>query len=136
MLSTVRVLWEASLIEYLFWHTIGNQFWLFFSNMFSNLNLTDRETCYKLFNTKIIWSIGFKGKEVWFWARDYRKISRVPNIRIYVVGIFIMWTYEEGKKIGWKDGIRAIYCILKYGLLKIKIRSERNRFRRTHNLKF
>jgi glycosyltransferase involved in cell wall biosynthesis len=104
-----------------FWHTIGNQFLTFFSNMFSNLNLTDMETCYKLFNTKIIQSIALREKRFGFEPEITAKISRVPKIRIYEVGIsYYGRTYEEGKKIGWKDGIRAIYCILKYGLLKIK----------------
>ncbi|UUC46277.1 glycosyltransferase family 2 protein [Flavobacterium cerinum] len=102
-----------------FWHTIGNKFLTFLSNMFTNLNLTDMETCYKLFNTQIIQSIPLKEKRFGFEPEITAKISRVPNIRIYEVGIsYYGRTYEEGKKIGWKDGFRAIYCILKYGLLK------------------
>lgn len=102
-----------------FWHTIGNKFLTFLSNMFSNLNLTDMETCYKLFNTKLLQSIPLKEKRFGFEPEVTAKISRVTNIRIYEVGIsYYGRTYEEGKKIGWKDGFRAIYCILKYGLFK------------------
>lgn len=104
-----------------FWHTIGNKFLTFLSNMFTNLNLTDMETCYKLFNTKIIQSIPLREKRFGFEPEITAKISRVKKIRIYEVGIsYYGRTYEEGKKIGWKDGFRAIYCILKYGALKIK----------------
>jgi len=101
-----------------FWHTIGNRWLTFASNMFSNLNLTDMETCYKLFDTKIIQSIVLKEQRFGFEPEVTQKIARVPKIRIYEVGIsYYGRTYEEGKKIGWKDGVRAIYCILKYGLL-------------------
>lgn len=104
-----------------FWHTIGNKFLTFISNMFTNLNLTDMETCYKLFDTKIIQAIQLQENRFGFEPEVTAKISRVPKIRIYEVGIsYYGRTYEEGKKIGWKDGFRAIYCILKYGLLKIK----------------
>ncbi len=104
-----------------FWHTIGNKFLTTLSNIFSNLNLTDMETCYKLFNTKIIQSISLKENRFGFEPEITSKISRVPKIRIYEVGIsYYGRTYEEGKKIGWKDGFRAIYCIFKYGLLKIR----------------
>lgn len=104
-----------------FWHTIGNKFLTFLSNMFTNLNLTDMETCYKLFNTQVIQSIALQEKRFGFEPEITAKISRIPKIRIYEVGIsYYGRTYEEGKKIGWKDGFRAIYCILKYGLLKIK----------------
>jgi glycosyltransferase involved in cell wall biosynthesis len=103
-----------------FWHTIGNKFLTFLSNMFTNLNLTDMETCYKLFNTKIIQQITLCEKRFGFEPEITAKISRIPKIRIYEVGIsYYGRTYEEGKKIGWKDGFRAIYCILKYGLFKI-----------------
>lgn len=102
-----------------FWHTIGNKFLTFLSNMFTNLNLTDMETCYKLFNTKLIQGIELKENRFGFEPEITSKISRIPKIRIYEVGIsYYGRTYEEGKKIGWKDGFRAIYCILKYGLLK------------------
>lgn len=104
-----------------FWHTIGNKFLTFTSNMFTNLNLSDMETCYKLFNTKIIQAMPLKENRFGFEPEVTAKISRVPKIRIYEVGIsYYGRTYEEGKKIGWKDGVRAIYCILKYGLLKFK----------------
>lgn len=104
-----------------FWHTIGNKFLTFLSNMFSNLNLTDMETCYKMFNTKVIQGIPLKENRFGFEPEVTAKISRIPNIRIYEVGIsYYGRTYEEGKKIGWKDGFRAIYCILKYGFLKMK----------------
>lgn len=103
-----------------FWHTIGNKFLTFLSNMFSNLNLTDMETCYKLFNTKILQSLTLKEKRFGFEPEVTAKIARVPKIRIYEVGIsYYGRTYEEGKKINWKDGFHAIYCILKYGLFKL-----------------
>ncbi|MES2426926.1 MAG: glycosyltransferase family 2 protein [Bacteroidota bacterium] len=102
-----------------FWHTIGNRWLTFASNMFSNLNLTDMETCYKLFNTNLIQSIQLNEKRFGFEPEVTQKIARVPKIRIYEVGIsYYGRTYEEGKKIGWKDGVRALYCILKYGLFK------------------
>lgn len=102
-----------------FWHTIGNKFLTFLANMFSNLNLTDMETCYKLFNTEILQSIKLKEKRFGFEPEVTLKIARIPKIRIYEVGIsYYGRGYEEGKKIGWKDGFRAIYCILKYGLFR------------------
>ena len=104
-----------------FWHTLGNKFLTFLSNMFTNLNLTDMETCYKLFDTKMLQAISLQEKRFGFEPEVTAKISRVPKIRIYEVGIsYYGRTYEEGKKIGWKDGVRAIYCILKYGFLKLK----------------
>jgi glycosyltransferase involved in cell wall biosynthesis len=100
-----------------FWHTIGNRWLTFASNMFSNLNLTDMETCYKLFDTKLIQSIKLTEQRFGFEPEVTQKIARVPNIRIYEVGIsYYGRTYDEGKKIGWKDAVRALYCILKYGL--------------------
>lgn len=100
-----------------FWHTIGNKFLTFLSNMFNNLNLTDMETCYKMFNTKLIQSIKLNEKRFGFEPEITAKISKVKLIRIYEVGIsYYGRTYHEGKKIGWKDGFRAIYCIVKYGL--------------------
>lgn len=102
-----------------FWHSIGNKVLTAMSNMFTNLNLTDMETCYKLFKSDIIKNIELKEKRFGFEPEVTAKISRIPNIRIYEVGIsYYGRTYEEGKKIGWKDGFRAIYCILKYGLFK------------------
>ena len=103
-----------------YWHTIGNKFLTSLINMFTNLNLTDMETCYKLFNTKIIQGITFRENRFGFEPEVTAKIARVPKIRIYEVGIsYYGRTYEEGKKIGWRDGFRAIYCILKYGLFRI-----------------
>jgi len=100
-----------------FWHSIGNRFLTFLSNMFSNLNLTDMETGYKLFRTAIIQRIYLHEKRFGFEPEVTQKISMVPGIRIYEVGIsYYGRTFAEGKKIGWKDGFRAIYCILKYGL--------------------
>ena len=100
-----------------FWHSIGNKFLTFLSNMFTNLNLTDMETCYKLFRTEIIQRIRLKEKRFGFEPEVTAKISRMKNVRIYEVGIsYYGRTYEEGKKINWKDGLRAIYCIIKYGL--------------------
>jgi glycosyltransferase involved in cell wall biosynthesis len=102
-----------------FWHTIGNKFLTFLSNMFSNMNLTDMETCYKVFKTDVIQQIKLNEKRFGFEPEVTSKISRIPKIRIYEVGIsYYGRTYEEGKKIGWKDGFRALYCIMKYGLLK------------------
>jgi len=102
-----------------FWHTIGNKFLTFLSNLFTNLNLTDMETCYKLFDTKIIQSLALKEKRFGFEPEVTAKISRVPKIRIYEVGIsYYGRTFEEGKKIGWKDGFRALFCILKYNVFK------------------
>ncbi|MEI9942600.1 MAG: glycosyltransferase family 2 protein [Chitinophagaceae bacterium] len=100
-----------------YWHSIGNKFLTRLSNMFTNLNLTDMETCYKLFRTPIIQKIKLKEKRFGFEPEVTAKISRVPKVRIYEVGIsYYGRTYEEGKKINWKDGFRAIYCILKYNI--------------------
>jgi glycosyltransferase involved in cell wall biosynthesis len=104
-----------------FWHTIGNKFLTRLSNMFTNLNLTDMETCYKLFNTKMIQGINLKEKRFGFEPEVTAKVSRIPKIRIYEVGIsYYGRTYEEGKKINWKDGFRAIYCIMKYNIFSRK----------------
>ena len=104
-----------------FWHTLGNKFLTSLSNMLTNLNLSDMETCYKLFRTNIIQSIKLNENRFGFEPEVTAKISRIPNIRIYEVGIsYYGRTYDEGKKIGWKDGVRAIYSIIKYGLLKFK----------------
>jgi glycosyltransferase involved in cell wall biosynthesis len=100
-----------------FWHTIGNNFLTFLSNMFTNLNISDMETCYKLFRTDIIQGLKLKENRFGFEPEVTAKTSRLPNVRIYEVGIsYYGRTYEEGKKIGWKDGFRAIYCIIKYNL--------------------
>lgn len=102
-----------------FWHTIGNKFLTFLSNLFTNLNLTDMETCYKLFRSGIIKNISLKEKRFGFEPEVTAKISRIKGIRIYEVGIsYYGRTYAEGKKINWKDGFRAIYCILKYNLFR------------------
>ena len=100
-----------------FWHSIGNKFLTFLSNAFTNLNLTDMETCYKLFRTDLIQKMKLKEKRFGFEPEVTARISRVPKVRIYEVGIsYYGRTYEEGKKIGWSDGIRAIWCIVKYNL--------------------
>jgi glycosyltransferase involved in cell wall biosynthesis len=102
-----------------FWHTIGNKFLTFLSNMLTNLNLTDMETCYKLFRSEVIQKIKLQEKRFGFEPEVTARIARIPGIRIYEVGIsYYGRTYEEGKKIGWRDGFRAIYCILKYNLFK------------------
>jgi glycosyltransferase involved in cell wall biosynthesis len=103
-----------------YWHSIGNKMLTMMSNMFSNLNLTDMETCYKLFRADIIKGIALKENRFGFEPEVTAKISRIKDLRIYEVGIsYYGRTYEEGKKIGWKDGFRAIFCILKYGLFKM-----------------
>jgi len=100
-----------------FWHSIGNQFLTFISNMFTNLNLSDMETCYKMFRSKHIKSLKLKEKRFGFEPEVTAKTSRIPGIRIYEVGIsYYGRTYEEGKKINWQDGFRAIWCILKYNI--------------------
>ncbi|MBT8230210.1 MAG: glycosyltransferase family 2 protein [Saprospiraceae bacterium] len=100
-----------------FWHTLGNKFLTMISNMFSNLNLTDMETCYKLFKAPLIKGLKLKEKRFGFEPEVTAKISRIPDIRIYEVGIsYYGRTYEEGKKINWKDGFRALYCIMKYNI--------------------
>lgn len=100
-----------------FWHTIGNKFLTFLSNAFTNLNLTDMETCYKMFRREIIQNIPLKENRFGFEPEVTAKIAKVPGIRIYEVGIsYFGRTYAEGKKINWKDGFRAIFCILKYNL--------------------
>lgn len=102
-----------------FWHSIGNKVLTTLSNMFTNLNLTDMETCYKLFRREIIQKIDLKETRFGFEPEVTAKISRQPDIRIYEVGIsYYGRTYAEGKKINWKDGFRAIWCILKYNLFR------------------
>jgi glycosyltransferase involved in cell wall biosynthesis len=105
-----------------FFHSLGNKFLTFLSNLFTNLNLTDMETCYKLFRTGIIQKIKLKENRFGFEPEVTAKISRIPNIRIYEVGIsYYGRTYAEGKKISWKDGFRAVYCIIKYNIFCRKI---------------
>lgn len=102
-----------------FWHSKGNIWLTTLSNTFTNLNLTDMETCYKLFRRDIIQGFDLKEKRFGFEPEVTAKVARVPNVRIYEVGIsYYGRTYEEGKKIGWRDGFRAIYCILKYGIFR------------------
>ena len=102
-----------------FWHSVGNRFLTFLSNMFTNLNLTDMETCYKLFRAEIIKKIYFKENRFGFEPEVTSKISRLKGIRIYEVGIsYYGRTYNEGKKIGMKDAIRAVYCLLKYNIFQ------------------
>lgn len=104
-----------------FWHTIGNMILTFLCNAFTNLNLTDMETCYKVFKSEILKPIVLNEKRFGFEPEVTAKISRIPNIRIYELGIsYYGRTYQEGKKISWKDGFRALYCIIKYGLFRIK----------------
>lgn len=98
-----------------FWHSIGNKFLTTISNAFTNLNLTDMETCYKMFRTDILKSLVLKEKRFGFEPEVTAKISRIPGIRIYEVGIsYYGRTYSEGKKINWKDGVRALWCVFKY----------------------
>lgn len=99
-----------------FWHRLGNGLLTLFSNMLTNLNLTDMETCYKVFRRELIQGIAIEEDRFGFEPEVTAKIAR-SRCRIYEVGIsYHGRTYEEGKKIGWKDGVRAIYCILKYNL--------------------
>lgn len=100
-----------------FWHSIGNKFLTFLSNALTNLNLTDMETCYKLFRREIIQSLSLREKRFGFEPEVTARISRIKGIRIYEVGIsYYGRSYADGKKIGWRDGFRAIYCIFKYNL--------------------
>ena len=104
-----------------YWHSIGNKFLTSLSNIFTNLNLSDMETCYKLFRADIIKSLNLKEKKFGFEPEVTAKVSRYPGVRIYEVGIsYYGRTYEEGKKIGWRDGLRAIFSILKYNLFSRK----------------
>ena len=101
-----------------FWHSIGNKFLTSLSNAFTNLNLTDMETCYKLFRADILKSLVLKEKRFGFEPEVTAKICRLPGIRIYEVGIsYYGRTYEEGKKINWKDGLRALWCVFKYNIV-------------------
>jgi len=100
-----------------YWHSVANKFLTGISNMFTNLNLTDMETCYKLFRSNIIKNISLKEKRFGFEPEVTAKIARIPNIRIYEVGIsYYGRTYTDGKKINWKDGIGALWCIFKYNI--------------------
>ncbi|KAF0236072.1 MAG: family 2 glycosyl [Prolixibacteraceae bacterium] len=100
-----------------FWHSIGNKILTTVSNIFTNLNLSDMETCYKLFRADIIKKLDLKENRFGFEPEVTAKIARIPKIKIYEVGIsYYGRTYDEGKKIGWRDGFRAFYVILKYNL--------------------
>jgi glycosyltransferase involved in cell wall biosynthesis len=101
-----------------FWHRVGNGFLTLLSNMFTNLNLTDMETCYKAFRREIIQSIKIEEDRFGFEPEITAKVAKV-RCRVYEVGIsYYGRTYEEGKKIGWRDGVRAIYCIIKYNVFR------------------
>jgi glycosyltransferase involved in cell wall biosynthesis len=103
-----------------YWHSIGNKFLTALSNAFTNLNISDMETCYKLFRSDLVKGVKLREKRFGFEPEVTAKIARIKGVRIYEVGIsYYGRTYEEGKKIGWKDGFRAIYCIIKYGLFRI-----------------
>jgi len=102
-----------------FWHSIGNKMLTFISNLFTNLNLTDMETCYQLFRSDIVKKLNLKENRFGFEPEVTATICRIPGIRIYEVGIsYYGRTYNEGKKINWRDGFRAIYCILKYNVFR------------------
>ncbi len=102
-----------------FWHYVGNRFLTLLSNMFTNLNLTDMETCYKLFRREILQKTKLEQKRFGFDPEVTAKVARMKPIKIFEVGIsYNGRTYAEGKKITWKDGFRVIYCIIKYGLFK------------------
>lgn len=99
-----------------YWHMVGNRFLTLLSNMLTNINLTDMETCYKAFRREIIQQVDIQEPRFGFEPEITAKVSRM-RVRIYEIGIsYYGRTYEEGKKIGWRDGVRAIWCILKYNL--------------------
>lgn len=103
-----------------YWHSVGNAFLTLLSNFFTNLNLTDMETCYKVFKREVIQQVKIEENRFGFEPEITAKIAKL-NLRIYEVGIsYSGRTYGEGKKIGWKDGVRAIYCILKYNIFRGK----------------
>jgi glycosyltransferase involved in cell wall biosynthesis len=100
-----------------FWHSLGNKFLTFLSNMFTNLNLTDMETCYKMMRTSMVKTIRIREKRFGFEPEITAKLAKIPDIRIYEVGIsYYGRKFKEGKKINWKDGMRAVYCIFRYNL--------------------
>lgn len=104
-----------------YWHSMGNKFLTSLSNAFTNLNLSDMETCYKLFRSDTIKSLNLVEKRFGFEPEITAKISRIPGVRIYEVGIsYYGRTYEDGKKIGWKDGLRAVFSIIKYNIFSKK----------------
>ena len=103
-----------------FWHSVGNRFLTTFCNMFADLNLSDMETCYKVFRTELLQGLRISEDRFGFEPEITLKVARIPRVRVYEVGIsYFGRTYDEGKKIGWTDGVRALYCILKYGLLRL-----------------
>jgi len=103
-----------------YWHAVGNKLLTMLCNMFSDLNLSDMETCYKVFRRELIQGITIQENRFGFEPEITLKIARIPSVRVYEVGIsYSGRTYQEGKKIGWKDGLRAMYCILKYGVLRL-----------------
>ena len=109
---------EAHRVIY-FWHMVGNRFLTLLSNMFTGINVTDMETCYKVFRREVLQNIKLEENRFGFEPEITAKIAAVPNCRIYEVGIaYYGRTYAEGKKIGWRDGFRAIYAILKYNLFR------------------
>jgi len=102
-----------------YWHSVGNRMLTLVSNMFTNINLTDMETCYKLFRAEILKGIKLHEQRFGFEPEVTAKVAKIPGIRIYEVGVsYYGRTYAEGKKINWRDGFRAIYCIIKYWWLK------------------
>ena len=102
-----------------FWHMVGNRFLTLLSNMATNLNLTDMETCYKVFRREVLDRVDIEESRFGFEPEITAKVARQPNVRLYEVGIsYDGRTYEEGKKIGWRDGVRALYCIAKYNLFR------------------
>ncbi len=102
-----------------YWHAVGNKLLTMLCNMFSDLNLSDMETCYKAFRRELIQGITLQESRFGFEPEITLKIARIPSVRVYEVGIsYSGRTYQEGKKIGWKDGLRAMYCIVKYGVLR------------------
>jgi glycosyltransferase involved in cell wall biosynthesis len=102
-----------------YWHSVGNRVLTLLSNMFTNINLTDMETCYKLFRADILKNLKLREQRFGFEPEVTAKVAKIPGLRIYEVGIsYHGRTYAEGKKINWRDGFRAIYCIVKYWWLK------------------
>lgn len=102
-----------------FWHTLGNRFLTLMSNVFTDLNLTDMETCYKAFKREVIQDIKIQENRFGFEPEITAKVAKMKDVRIYEVGIsYSGRTYDEGKKIGWRDGVRAIWCILKYNVFR------------------
>ncbi len=101
-----------------FWHYVGNRFLTLLSNMLTNINLTDMETCYKVFRRDLIQSIDIEENRFGFEPEITAKLAK-RRVRIYEIGIsYYGRTYDEGKKIGWKDGVKAVWCIIKYNLFR------------------